>query len=106
LLKREEAEAVAVREDKAGAQGNAQRNRAKPAVLELWVVPPSLTLPGSAAAAAGGSSRQQQQQQQPDMCQEHNHLQAHEMQRLRASGDPPMAKPKETTKSKGTGTGT
>jgi transcription initiation factor TFIID subunit TAF12 len=50
--------------------------------------------------------RSQQQQQQQQSGKEHNHSQAHEMQRPRASGDPPMAKPKGNPKGKGTGRGT
>jgi hypothetical protein len=53
LLKRqEEAELVAMQEGKAE---QAQHNPAIPAVLELWVVPPSLTLPGS---CSGGPALQ------------------------------------------------
>jgi hypothetical protein len=101
LLKRqEEAELVAVQEGKAG-QGEAQPRNTIPAVLELWVVPP--TKPHTAGQL---QRRQQQQQQQQQLGKEHNHSQAHEMQRPRASGNPPMAKPKGNPKGKGTGRGT
>jgi hypothetical protein len=50
--------------------------------------------------------RRRQQQQQQQSGKEHNHLQAREMQRPRASCNPPMAKPKGNPKGKGTGRGT
>jgi hypothetical protein len=45
--------------------------------------------------------QQQRRRQQQQSGKEHNHSQAHEMQRARASGDPPMAKPKGNPKGKG-----
>jgi transcription initiation factor TFIID subunit TAF12 len=55
---------------------------------------------GRAAKAytAGQRQWQQQQRQQQQLGKEHNHSQAHEMQPPRASGNPPMAKPKGNPK--------
>jgi hypothetical protein len=93
LLKRqEEAELVAVQEGKAG-QGAAQ--------------PRNTSIAGAVGRAAkphtAGQLQRRQQQQQSG--KEHNHSQAHEMQRPRASGNLPMAKPKGNLKGKGTGRG-
>jgi hypothetical protein len=55
LTRQEEAELVAVQEGKAG-QGAAQPRNTVPAVLELWVVPPSLTLPGSGSGSSSSRS--------------------------------------------------
>ena len=98
LLKRqEEAELVAVQEGKAG-QGAAQpRNTSSAGAVGRAAKPHT---------AGQLQRRQQQQQQQQQSGKEHNHSQAHEMQRPRASGNPPMAKPKGNPKGKGTGRGT
>jgi hypothetical protein len=57
--------------------------------------------------AAGQLQRRQHQQQQQQLSgKEHNHSEAYEVQRPRASGNPPMAKPKGNPKGKGTGRGT
>ena len=98
LLKRqEEAELVAVQEGKAG-QGAAQpRNTSSAGAVGRAAKPHT---------AGQLQPRQQQQQQQQQSGKEHNHSQAHEMQRPRASGNPPMAKPKGNPKGKGTGRGT
>jgi transcription initiation factor TFIID subunit TAF12 len=99
LLKRqEEAELVAVQEGKAG-QGAAQpRNTSSSAG--------AVGRAGKPHTAGQLQRRRQQQQQQQQSGKEHNHPQAHEMQRPRASGNPPMAKPKGNPKGKGTGRGT
>jgi hypothetical protein len=51
--RQEEAKLVAVQ---GGRQGKAQHNPAIPAVLELWVVSPSLTLSGSGSGSSSSSS--------------------------------------------------
>jgi hypothetical protein len=86
LLKRqEEAKLVAVQEGKAG-QGAAQpRNTSSAGAVGRAAKPHT---------AGQLQRRQQQQQQQQQSGKKHNHSQAHEMQRPRASGNPPMAKPK------------
>jgi hypothetical protein len=92
LLKRqEEAEFVAVQEGKAG-QGAAQ--------------PRNTSSAGAVGRAAKPHTAGQRQRQQQQSGKEHNHSQAHEMQHPRASGNPPMAKPKGNPMAKGTGRGT
>jgi hypothetical protein len=49
------ARAAAVQECK--AQGKAHHNPAKPAVLELWVVPPCLKLSGSGSGSSSSQAK-------------------------------------------------
>jgi hypothetical protein len=91
--RQEEAELVAVQEGMAG-QGAAQpRNTSSAGAVGRAAKPHT---------AGQLQRRQQQQHQQQSSGKEHNHSQAHEMQRPRASGNPPMAKPKGNPKGKGT----